>query len=142
MYIKSSVNLHDMYLCSTDSHSKIAEIHICMNILYWSSQFNFGLVIEILCIIKHQFSTCNTYHSTLAAGHLVTFPRKYCFSPIILVLSNMSFPGPNATHNSFCKNCNNGCYCTPRLCTLDISYATFPLQVLWLKSHGKPVSRQ
>ena len=77
-----------MYLCSIDSHSKIAEIHICMNIIYWSSQFDFGLVIEILCIINHQFSTSNTYHSTLATGHLVTVPMFCYLSKKILLFSN------------------------------------------------------
>ena len=77
-----------MYLCCIDSHSKIAKIRICMNIIYWSSQFGFGLVIEILRKIKHQFSTCNTHHSTLAAGRLINVSILSYLSKKILLFSN------------------------------------------------------
>ena len=48
-------------------------------------------------------SVCVFLPFVLVLQQQQTFPIVNCFSPMIRVLSNMSTPGPAATHNSFCR---------------------------------------
>lgn len=105
---------HSRWTCvlyfSTHIQLNFREVNKRVTILYGPSNFLFSLIIERLKERGDKYPAFSALESnTLSYMYILTLPFVNCFSPMMRVLSNISTPGPAATHSSFwnkvCMSC-------------------------------------